>query len=204
MRRAMLLSAFALGCAAFGCATTQSTYDRPVPTEAKTRPAPMGVVEAGSDVYGTLDDTLSTRTCKAGDAFVLHVVQPVSTNDGRVVIQPGAIVHGHVVEVNGAPNPSLRVAFDTIETSAGPQRFEATLLDAGKFAIVGVAPRNANYDSTLTPPLGPYSSVGGGPPPGELQGADEPPTYHLVIPRGAELHLMLLSHFVPHEGARGP
>lgn len=82
----------------------------PKPKPAAPRPAaPTAVTRtaaAGSFVDLAVSDTLSSRTTKVGDAFTASVVSDVKDANGRVVIPAGSTVHGSVVTVKPAPNPS--------------------------------------------------------------------------------------------------
>jgi hypothetical protein len=53
-----------------------------------------------------VSDTLSSQFTKAGDAFTASVVKDVTDAQGRIVIPAGSVVHGNVVDVKPAPNPS--------------------------------------------------------------------------------------------------
>jgi hypothetical protein len=71
------------------------------PTQPATRTAP-----AGSFMDVAVSDTLSSRFTKAGDEFTGSVVADVKDGSGRVVIPAGSEVHGSVVDVKPAPNPT--------------------------------------------------------------------------------------------------
>lgn len=83
--------------------TKPSTPTRAAPAQP---PAPATrTAAAGTFVDVAMDDTLSTRTTRAGASFTGSVVADVKNKQGQVVIPAGSAVHGTVVESNPAPNP---------------------------------------------------------------------------------------------------
>lgn len=82
-------------------------------------PAPVTRTAAtGTFVDVAVDDTISTRSTKAGAAFTGSIVADVKNAQGQVVIPAGSAVHGTVVEVKPAPNPhtpgSLTLALTSV------------------------------------------------------------------------------------------
>ena len=67
----------------------------PPPVAAPPTPPPPVVLPAGTVLAVRLNDTLDSKTTKAGDTFTASVAQPV-TVQGRVVIPSGAAVSGDV------------------------------------------------------------------------------------------------------------
>ena len=79
---------------------------QPTPAPAQP-PAPATHTAAtGTFVDVSVDDTISTRSTKAGAAFTGAIVADVKNAQGQVVIPAGSAVHGTVVEVKPAPNPN--------------------------------------------------------------------------------------------------
>jgi hypothetical protein len=80
------------------------------PPAAKPKPAPAApatrTAAVGTFVDLAVEDTLSSRITKAGDAFTAAVVDDVKDAQGRVVIPAGSTVHGTVSAVKPAPNPN--------------------------------------------------------------------------------------------------
>ena len=80
------------------------------PPAPKPKPAPVApatrTAAAGSFLDLAVGDSLSSKFTKAGDHFAAAVVEDVKDAQGRVVIPAGSTVHGSVVEVKSAPNPS--------------------------------------------------------------------------------------------------
>jgi len=95
------------------------------PNAAAPKPAPAAppvpvtrTAAAGTFVDVAVDDTISTRSTKAGAAFTGSIVDDVKNAQGQVVIPAGSVVHGTVVEVKPAPNPrtpgSLTLALTSV------------------------------------------------------------------------------------------
>jgi len=83
---------------------TKPTQPTPAPAQP---PAPATRTAAtGTFVDISVDDTISTRSTKAGAAFTGAIVADVKNAQGQVVIPAGSAVHGTVVEVKPAPNPN--------------------------------------------------------------------------------------------------
>jgi len=91
-------------------ATPMSGNDKPIPANAKpaSKPAPAPARPAGPSSYTAsagsfldvaVNDTISTKTAKVGDAFTGTVVANVSDGRGATVIPQGAQVHGTVTDV---------------------------------------------------------------------------------------------------------
>src|SRR3989442_847700 len=81
---------------------------------AETEP-PM--LAAGARVPATANDTISTRSAKAGDPFTATVSQDVKDATGRVVIPAGATVSGTITAADPAPNPNSTGKIDLSVTS---------------------------------------------------------------------------------------
>ncbi len=91
-------------------ATPMSGNDKPLPANARpaSKPAPAPARPAGPSSYTAsagafldvaVNDTISTKTAKVGDAFTGTVVANVSDGRGATVIPQGSQVHGTVTEV---------------------------------------------------------------------------------------------------------
>lgn len=89
-------------------AAPMSGNDKPLPAHAQpaSKPAPARpaapssyTASAGSFLDVAVNDTISTKTAKAGDPFTGTVVANVSDGRGATVIPQGAQVHGTVTEV---------------------------------------------------------------------------------------------------------
>ncbi|HKA60750.1 MAG TPA: glycine zipper domain-containing protein [Gemmatimonadales bacterium] len=77
---------------------------RTPPPAPPARPAAMSL-GAGAKIDIAANDTISSRTSKAGETFSAHVVQDVKNAHGQVVIPAGAMVNVRITEVKPAPNP---------------------------------------------------------------------------------------------------
>src|SRR3989441_4346043 len=88
----------------------------PVKKPVAAKPAPL-MLAAGARVPATANDTISTRSAKAGDSFTATVSQDVKDATGRVVIPAGAA--GLRADPGGgtAPQPSPPGKIDLSVTS---------------------------------------------------------------------------------------
>jgi len=171
------------GCGGCGGASTEEAPPQTVP-----RPMPAASVAAGTDVNVTMTDRLSTRDSKPGDYFVAHVDDPLVAVDGRVLVNRGAVLRGHVVRVDHAPTSRIDVAFDTIETRDGPVRIHAILVDVGGHGEVLTMRMGDPSDGGITPSR---KALGGGPAPADARDAA------VTLPEGSRIRLMLLDPVVP-------
>lgn len=108
----------------------------PPPVEAAP-PQPREVtasVPAGTTLSLSLDETLSTETNQAGDAFMATLSSPVTDVDGAVLIPVGAKVRGRVVQVQKSGRVGetavLNLAFEAIQWDGRTYPLEATLVSA--------------------------------------------------------------------------
>ena len=88
----------------------------PVKKPVAAKPAPL-MLAAGTRVPATANDTISTRTAKAGDSFTATVSQDVKDATGRVVIPAGATVSGTITAAEPAPNPNSTGRIDLSVTN---------------------------------------------------------------------------------------
>jgi hypothetical protein len=201
-----LAPCMAWACTAMACSVLACT--RPAPsTPASVPPASVvanvppaagkGSIERGTELLVELRDPLDDRTSKPGDPFVARTLVALRDGDGEIVVPRDAVVRGHVVSAGGTPTPKLEIAFDTVETRDGPVRISARLVDAENFAVVG-SPL-AREESLLLPPIGPGAGIGGGPVDtttgkSAWRAGDnaQSPTYHVSVPTGAQLRLILV------------
>lgn len=94
-------------------ATPMTGSDKPLPANAQPTRAPAAApaapakprgpssytAPAGAFLDMSVNDTITTKTAKAGDAFTATVVDNVSDGHGAIVIPQGAQVHGTVSAV---------------------------------------------------------------------------------------------------------
>ncbi|HTV58630.1 MAG TPA: hypothetical protein VMJ93_07140 [Verrucomicrobiae bacterium] len=103
--------------------------------------APPGAVPAGARFVIELEDSLDTKTDKAGKPFQAKLIEPLTTLDGRV-LPPGAVVRGHVDKCESAHEVGrarLWLTFDEIASPRGPLPLVAELIDAPGTHSVRVA-----------------------------------------------------------------
>jgi len=122
------------------------------PSEPLFAPKPI-VVEAGTPIRVTVDQSVSSKTSNPGDHFEASLAAPVIV-DGKVVIPSGARARGTVIVAKSAGkfkgNPELSVTLDSITvngqsytlkttsvTEAGKGRGKRTAIGAGGGAAVG-------------------------------------------------------------------
>jgi len=106
--------------------------------EGKAAPAERGpssyTAESGTSVALAVNDTISSRTAKAGQSFSARVTADVKDAAGHVVIPAGSTVGGSVVEVTpgGASNPgTLKLAVNSLTVQGASYPLEATIESAG-------------------------------------------------------------------------
>ena len=135
-----------------GAADTSAPSGGQKPSEPLFAPKPI-VVEAGTPIRVTVDQSVSSKTSNPGDHFEASLAAPVIV-DGKVVIPSGARARGTVIVAKSAGkfkgNPELSVTLDSITvngqsyavkttsvTEAGKGRGKRTAIGAGGGAAVG-------------------------------------------------------------------
>ena len=74
-------------------------------------------LRAGTEMALSADDSISTRSAHAGDAFTATVSENVRDASGHVVIPAGSAVSGTIVHADPAPNPRASGQLDLAVTS---------------------------------------------------------------------------------------
>jgi hypothetical protein len=102
----------------------------PAPPPARARPATR-TLGAGATLDVAANDTISSRTAKAGEAFTARVVADVKNAAGQVVIPAGATINGKITEVKPAPNPrtpgTLTLAVTSVTVGGNTYPIEAAV-----------------------------------------------------------------------------
>lgn len=102
--------------------TASEQRSDPVPQDsAQDSPDQPGFVTPGTRFLVRLDQAISTKAAKAGEAFTAHTLDPLATPDG-LVLRPGAEIRGHVDKVEQAHQAGrarIWLAFDDISTPRG-------------------------------------------------------------------------------------
>ena len=111
---------------------SQPPAAKPTTPTRTTPPAPATRTAAvGTFVDVSINDTISTRSTRAGAEFTGSIVDDVKNKQGQVVIPAGSVVHGTVVESNPAPNPrtpgSLVVKFTSITVHGSDYPIDARI-----------------------------------------------------------------------------
>jgi hypothetical protein len=110
---------------------------RPAKSAAEQAPAPKPVVvDAGTVITVTIDQTISSKTSNAGDQFDASVAAPVVVEE-REVIPIGARASGTVTQAQSAGkvkgNAVLGVALDSITVKGRTYRIQTAIVEeAGK------------------------------------------------------------------------
>ncbi len=117
MVRKVIALTFVLALAACGHRSNVTTQS----AGAGSSPAPGGatVVAAGTDFYGRLQQTISTKTSHDGDTFTL--VQTDTFLHKNPALH-GSVIDGHLENVRSAGemrNPALTIVFDDIRMADG-------------------------------------------------------------------------------------
>src|SRR5882762_10496861 len=122
-----------------GAADTSSWNSAPSdgqkPSEPLFAPKPI-VVEAGTPIRVTVDQSVSSKTSNPGDHFEASLAVPVIV-DGKVVIPSGARARGTVIVAKSAGkfkgNPELSVTLDSITLNGQSYALKTTsVTEAGK------------------------------------------------------------------------
>jgi hypothetical protein len=182
-----------------GCASTVG-FDAEIATSPTARIEGPFVPE-GRLIDVVLQQTIASELSPPGQRFTARVQAPVHSPDGRVLIREGAVLRGHVVDVDRWRRPSVKLSFDTIETIHGPVEIEATMMSMGAFHV-SASPTlyergRHGYDVALAPRDRPQpfdrSSSG--------VGYYGPPRPEILLPAGSEMRLVL-RHPLLAPGAR--
>lgn len=116
------------------------------------------VLPAGTEISAILSCPLGTRASEIGDGVRAVVRGPVRAPSGGIVLADGAELRGRIASTGrrGA-RPRLAVAFETVETVAGPLPFSARIVAALPYARVerGVlGPPGGDVESEVLVPAG--------------------------------------------------
>lgn len=101
-------------------APVRRTTDR-TPAPAPVARAPRTVTStapAGAIFAVTLNNTISTQSNTAGDAFTATLQEPIMDTEGNVLVPAGATVHGHITRVSHSGDvtktATINLAFDRV------------------------------------------------------------------------------------------
>jgi hypothetical protein len=111
--------------------TTPPEADPPVTPVPETVTATVGI---GTTLSLTLNETLSTETNQAGDAFTATLAEPVRATDGAVLFPAGATVRGRVVQVRKSgrvgETAMLNLAFEALTFGDRSYPLDASVVSA--------------------------------------------------------------------------
>ena len=110
-------------------------------------------VPTGEKFRVRMNETLSSKTAKAGDTFTTNVTEPVYSNNGVIVIPTGSTVIGRVDSVKPATkggNPgSIDVSFTEVKLPNGTRRaINGSLTDLTSESAKSDAEGTASGDKT--------------------------------------------------------
>lgn len=188
---AFTVIAVGVASGAVGCAGERNGVTAAEPRKVKEAAPSVARahVPAGTDFTVTLNERIASTSAMPGTTFTATVQKPLVGSDGLVLVQQGATLRGRVVAVDGGQAPSMKLAFDSVETVDGTAPVSARIAAADEYGFTVGAfdydPDVVGYDSVLYPgTIGP--GMGGGPiePPA-------PEATEIVIPTGGELKLVL-------------
>lgn len=93
----------------------QRQPERALPLRPPAAPSSY-TLRAGTEMSLSADDSISTRSAHAGDAFTATVSENVRDASGHVVIPAGSAVSGTIVHADPAPNPRASGQLDLAVT----------------------------------------------------------------------------------------
>jgi hypothetical protein len=107
----------------------------PPVVEPEPQPRPVAAtVPIGTTMALTLNETLSTESNAAGDAFTATLSAPVLDADGTVLIPAGAVVRGRVTQVKKSgrigETAILNLAFEAVSWDERTYALEASVVSA--------------------------------------------------------------------------
>lgn len=139
-------------------------------------------VAAGTGFTVTLDQPIATSKAKPGDGFTATVQTPLYAERGTLVVAKGAKLKGRIVEVERGADAGFWIELETIEGTAGSLPITARIVE-GDLIGYQLAPEEENHG--LEEP-----GVGGGP------RIDEEAPLDVLVPKGGELHVVLIAPLV--------
>jgi hypothetical protein len=132
------VAALAAVCALSGCGamnrTTTVESGGDVASGAVVTPTNNNTIPAGVRLSTTLDQTLGTKTSKAGDFFTATVSSSLYATNGTIVVPAGAKIEGHVTALDDSDNPTepalIRLNFDRIRFNGTSYPFAAAIVQS--------------------------------------------------------------------------
>jgi hypothetical protein len=116
--------ALTLAFALAGCGQADSApADSAERTSAAAVEPPPVYVPAGYVLTFTVDQQISTKSTKAGDAFTAHLVGEARSQSGELLLPAGTVLHGRVTESFQSPSNEdpavILLAVESLETPSG-------------------------------------------------------------------------------------
>lgn len=182
--------AFACGYALLGCHSGQATIRSTSPGTVVgiARSEILGpYVPAGRQMSITLDEGLSAYGSVSGEPFTATARSELVDTDGRVLVQRGARIRGHVVRVTPGAKAQIVLAFDTVQTRLGHAPLVATVayVEQGRTPTARVERNLLSSPGTSLPPEGvPITSF-------------RPSAQNVILPPGTDLRIELTRPLFP-------
>jgi hypothetical protein len=102
-----------------------------VSVRAQDPSVPPSALPVGTRMLVGLDETISTKDMKAGSAFTVHTLEPLSAPDSEV-LPADTEIEGHVDKVEQAHQTGrarIWLTFDDVKTTGGPRPLVAFVSD---------------------------------------------------------------------------
>lgn len=134
----------------------------PKPATPAPKPAATRTLVSGSKISGTIQDSIDSKTTKAGDVVTIRVAQAVTDSAGRTVIPAGATMRAEITEIKWSENKS----------DPGTLRMSATsvVVDGKRTTMAGTVSRPEFLYRKRGGALGDASKVGAGAAAGAIVG----------------------------------
>jgi len=165
MLNARTLTAAAAAVLLLGCGiNNRSTTVESGGDIAPVTPVNNRTLPAGATLTARLDQELSTRHSKAGDAFTATVSTPLTAQNGSVVVPQGAKIHGHVTATDPsdrAGDPALiRLNFERLSFNGQSHPFNAQIVQSAPVESSTHTTRNVVIGGAVGAALGGLVSGG--------------------------------------------
>jgi len=134
----------------------------PTPATPAPRPAATRTLASGATISGTIQDSIDSKTSKAGDVVTIRVAQAVADSAGRTVIPAGATIRAEITEIKWSENKSDK----------GTLRMSATsvVVDGKRTTMAGTVSRPEFLYRKRGGAVGDASKVGAGAAAGAIVG----------------------------------
>ncbi len=185
----------AVGCGGERRTQTPKTAGTPATQASEAALDGTAEVAAGTGFTVTLDAPIATSKAKPGDTFTATVQTPLYAERGRLVVAKGAKLKGRIVEVDRGADAGFWIELETIDSTRGTVPITARIVE-GELVGYQLAPEEQNHGLDQ-PGVGGGPRVGDGEDDGfEDEGLDEEAPLDVLVPKGGELHVVLVAPLV--------